>query len=163
MSIAVNCHQCHAHFELKDELEGKKGRCPNCGNILVITAQKAPSENNTSGSPSDPLQTAQSSPSQWVFSHNLYGVKQKKITINEKYFIRDENNNDLLFSMRRTYIMRGLLSVFVFILILGVFTLWWLSFSSIDWYTMTGNLGPSLCMNFIGINYWNLCCSSSFS
>ncbi len=47
---------------------------------------------------------------QGMFGKHKYGIKQKKIAINEKYYIKDENNNDLFFSIRRLHFWRRFLS-----------------------------------------------------
>lgn len=60
-----------------------------------------------------------------IFGKNKYGIKQKKIAINEKYYVKDEDNNDLFFSVRRVYFWRRfgaiLLGIILFIgsIILG--------------------------------------------
>ena len=34
------------------------------------------------------------------FSKHVYGIKQKRIALSEKYYVRDENNADVLFAVR---------------------------------------------------------------
>lgn len=36
MSIRVSCHSCSASFKVKDEYAGKRGKCPQCGNPVVV-------------------------------------------------------------------------------------------------------------------------------
>ena len=43
-----------------------------------------------------------------IFGKHKYGIKQKKIAVNEKYYVKDENNNDLFFSVRRLHFWRRL-------------------------------------------------------
>src|SRR5690606_12493221 len=38
MSIPVTCQHCQASFKVKDELAGKRARCPRCTNVLTIPA-----------------------------------------------------------------------------------------------------------------------------
>ncbi len=112
MAIKTNCHWCNASFQLKDELAWKKWKCPNCSKIITIPSLEPVinTENNTNS-------TTEKEPwdIEWLFSHDIYGLKQKKIAINEKYFIRDKDNNELLYAMRKAYVLRGLLSAFTFI------------------------------------------------
>jgi uncharacterized protein YxjI len=54
----------------------------------------------------------------WVFAKHLYGIKQKRIAINEKYYIRDADNRDVFFALRRVYIWRRLGAIFLSIIVL---------------------------------------------
>lgn len=42
------------------------------------------------------------------FSKNVYGIKQKRIAWNEKYYVRDENNADVLFAVRELKFFKAL-------------------------------------------------------
>jgi PHP family Zn ribbon phosphoesterase len=33
--IAFSCHACRKSFSVKEELAGKKGQCPACGQVVV--------------------------------------------------------------------------------------------------------------------------------
>ncbi len=43
MAIAVECG-CGARFKVKDELAGRRGKCPKCGGVLMIEAAAIPAE-----------------------------------------------------------------------------------------------------------------------
>lgn len=111
MSIKITCSWCNASYDLKDDLAGKKWKCPNCWNIIEIPI------NNENETTTEEIKTEPNNSNNWIFSHNIYWIKQKKIAINEKYFIKDKDNNDLLFSIRKAHSMRWLLSVIAFLLI----------------------------------------------
>lgn len=170
--INIKCDSCKAEYNLKDELAGKKAKCPNCSSIIDIPGVVAWDSTNKSifealateagnnaqtstnswpsiGISSNQLNNKQEdaqSDSQgkslfwddwertndvkksWIYSHHIYWVKQKKLAINEKYFIRDKDNKDIMFSIRKVYILKWLLSVAVF--------LWWM-FLTFIWITLT--------------------------
>lgn len=42
------------------------------------------------------------------FSKHVYGIKQKRIAWNEKYYVRDENNADVLFAVRELKFFKAL-------------------------------------------------------
>ena len=44
MSIAVACEHCGWKTSVKDELAGKKGKCPTCGEPIVVPTRNAPGE-----------------------------------------------------------------------------------------------------------------------
>lgn len=124
--IAASCSHCQAKFNLKDELAGKKGKCPNCMSIFLI-----PSLENSEGTQTTPLAAktlpdlddliskdtsktpaSSSSHAQGIFKNHTYGIKQKRIAINEKYYIKDAENSDIFFSIRRIFFWRRLGAIF---------------------------------------------------
>lgn len=145
MSIKITCSNCKADYELKDELAWKKAKCANCGNIIEIPElivekniiepeqdiiiEKNNSVETSISDSSTNENVNQKNPinieNKGVFSHNIYWVKQKKIAINEKYYIKDKDNNDLLFSIRRVYLMRSIFSFLVLILTFLFFIWLW--------------------------------------
>lgn len=44
MSIAVACEQCGWKAAVKDEMAGKKGKCPTCGEPIAVPKQVAPTD-----------------------------------------------------------------------------------------------------------------------
>jgi len=124
MSIKTTCSGCNATYQLKDELAWKKRKCTNCWriiNIPNINIEKVDKE-EVSVENNDKIDKVKE---KWVFSHNLYWIKQKRIAINEKYFIRDKDNNELLFSLRKVYLLRWLLSLFLLLCIGWSFIFLW--------------------------------------
>lgn len=124
------CTNCKASFDLKDELLWKKLECPNCKNIFIA-------ENNSNEVTPVAVQSQwgedNSILKQGMFGKHKYGIKQKKIAINEKYYIKDENNNDLFFSIRRMYFWRRFLSWMLgAVLILWGIILWFSIAQNID-------------------------------
>lgn len=113
--ISVTCGQCQAHYELKDEVMGKKIRCSNCSNVFIAgqkqdAIQKTPpSEEVTIKIPDEKKENGSNTlHDRGIFSENIYGVKQKRVAINEKYYIKDKDNKDVFFSVRRIHFWRSL-------------------------------------------------------
>ena len=97
--ISTKCPSCKAPFDLKDEFVGKKARCPNCSNVFEVATQSAelePIEFITSG----------------IFSKNTYGIKQKRISLKEKYYVRTTENVDILFAVRDLKFFQSLFAIF---------------------------------------------------
>ncbi len=42
MAIAVQCAQCSASFRVKDELAGRRGRCPRCTGLIEVPTSPSP-------------------------------------------------------------------------------------------------------------------------
>lgn len=127
MSIKIDCSNCNTHFDVNDKFEGKKGKCPHCGMVLKIINSEniaARVSNNI------PEKTHNTSITDDIFSDHIYWIKQKKIAINEKYYISDATNKNVLFSIRKAYIWRSLWSIFACIGTLLIFIaipllIWW--------------------------------------
>lgn len=99
-----SCPNCKASFNLKDELIGKNLECPNCK--TVFTASSNTDSQDSSLNNLDDGNKSSSLTEQGIFGKHKYGIKQKKIAINEKYYVKDEENNDLFFSVRRVHFWR---------------------------------------------------------
>ncbi len=41
MTISFSCSSCEHHLKVKDELAGRKARCPKCGDVVVVPADDA--------------------------------------------------------------------------------------------------------------------------
>jgi len=118
MTILAICKNCDTNFKLKNDYAWKIVECSNCLWEIEVTDIEKEEEKSSNVINKE-----------WVFSHDIYWIKQKRIAINEKYFIRDKDNNELLFSLRKAYVMRWLLSVFTAIIIIALsiyawFTIW---------------------------------------
>jgi uncharacterized protein YxjI len=98
MAVAVTC-QCQTTYELKDDLAGKLVKCPQCG-----TDNRVPTTVLTPKSQVDP-----------VYDRDVFLLRQKAMTINEKYIVTDEEGQNLVFVERPAHFLRNLLA-----LILGI-------------------------------------------
>lgn len=83
MPVPVQC-RCGILYNLKDEFAGKLLQCPSCGEHI-----RAPQPRPTSAGPFAK-----------IFGHEKFLLRQKHFAIAEKYYIKDETGNDLLFVER---------------------------------------------------------------
>lgn len=94
MTIEAKC-LCGKVYPFKDELAGQDVRCPDCGSTLRVPAKPAPA-----APPADPL-----------FDRDLFLMRQKHMSISEKYLIWDESEQPLLFARRPAHLGRGCLAL----------------------------------------------------
>ena len=111
MPIAVVCDACKAEYSLRDEFAGKKVRCKNCQEVLVVpeadTNPWAAPGTSPRGGPR-PARAGAGGP----FDNDKFLVNQKRFAINERYFITDEDKNPLMMAERPTKILRSLGAMF---------------------------------------------------
>lgn len=81
MAIAVNC-ACGQQYQLKDELAGKLVQCPACGASLRVEP---------------PQRRSQADP---AFDHDKFLLRQKRLSLHEKYYVWDEAGQTVLFIER---------------------------------------------------------------
>jgi DNA-directed RNA polymerase subunit RPC12/RpoP len=110
-----SCTNCKAEFNLKEELLGKTVECPNCKTQFIVSEGLSSEVVKNIEWINWPTQTTMTE--KWIFGKNKYGIKQKKIAINEKYYVKDENNNDLFFSVRRIHFWRRLWATLLWVTI----------------------------------------------
>ena len=90
MPVAVVC-ECGNDYELRDEFRGRRVRCPKCG--VISTAGVSQGE-------VDP-----------IFGRDVFLLRQKALSINEKYFVSDDRAQPLLFVVRPTHLLRNIAAV----------------------------------------------------
>ena len=96
MAVVVSC-RCRNTYTLKDEYAGKLVECPQCGAV-----------NKASESTLTPKSQADE-----AFNRDIFLLRQKHLSINQKYQVFDEQGNPILFIERPTHFWRTLLAVFV--------------------------------------------------
>lgn len=94
MAVVVSC-RCRNTYTLKDEYAGKLVECPQCGAV-----NKASESMLTPKSQADEL-----------FNRDIFLLRQKHLSINQKYQVSDEHGNAILFVERPTYFWRTLVAV----------------------------------------------------
>ena len=94
MAVVVSC-RCRNTYTLKDEYAGKLVECPQCGAV-----------NKASESTLTPKSQADE-----VFNRDIFLLRQKHLSINQKYQVSDEQGNPILFVERPTYFWRTLIAV----------------------------------------------------
>lgn len=107
MAVSVSC-TCGATYALKDELAGKSMRCPKCGAVIKV--------GGGAGAEDAPIQPGLDP----VFQRSKFLLRQKALTIGEKYFVWDERGDTLLFIERPAHLLRGLLAAFAALTAAGV-------------------------------------------
>src|SRR5918999_1237632 len=95
MAVVVSC-RCRNTYTLKDEYAGKLVECPQCGAV-----NKAGESTLTPKSQADSL-----------FNRDIFLLRQKHLSINQKYQVSDEEGNPILFVERPTYFWRTILALF---------------------------------------------------
>jgi uncharacterized protein YxjI len=96
--IDVSC-ACGANYTLKDELQGKKVKCPTCGAVSVAGG----------GAKAGP---AFSADLDRAFQRDKFLLRQKTFAIGEKYYVWDEAGETLLFIERPAHVMQNLVAMF---------------------------------------------------
>src|SRR5688500_5243207 len=94
MAVVVSC-RCRNTYTLKDEYAGKLVECPQCGAV-----------NKASESTLTPKSQADS-----AFDRDIFLLRQKHLSINQKYQVSDEQGNPILFVERPTYFWRTILAL----------------------------------------------------
>lgn len=97
MSIAVGCG-CGAAYELRDEFAGRRVKCPKCGSALDVPAASPVAAIPV---PGDDL----------AFARDKFLLRQKRIAINEKYYVWDEQQRNILFIERPARVGKNLLAI----------------------------------------------------
>jgi uncharacterized protein YxjI len=96
MPVVVSC-RCRNVYTLKEEYAGKLVECPQCGAV-----------NKASESTLTPKSQADS-----AFDRDIFLLRQKHLSINQKYQVSDEQGNAILFVERPTYFWRTVLALLV--------------------------------------------------
>ncbi len=91
--IQVDC-VCGASYSLKDELAGKKVKCPTCGEVAVAGGGAAKGKFSADLDP--------------VFQRDKFLLRQKHLAIGEKYYVWDEQGEVLLFIERPAHFLQSL-------------------------------------------------------
>jgi hypothetical protein len=104
MPILVSCN-CGASLNLKDEFAVQKLKCPTCQQTIAVAQATAQTAAPTELTP-PPLIAGEP-----AFSLDRYLMRQKVMSINQKYEIGDEQNRPVLFVERPAHLGRQLLAV----------------------------------------------------
>ena len=94
MPVVVSC-RCRNTYTLKDEYAGKLVECPECGAVNKAGESSLSPKSQADG----------------VFNRDIFLLRQKHFSINQKYQVSDEEGNAILFVMRPTYFWRTILAL----------------------------------------------------
>jgi hypothetical protein len=108
MAITLTCTGCGKSYQLKNELAGRKVRCPGCQSVQVVP------EDSTEDYDLESLQGEGGTEGRLnaAFNHDRFLLRQKLMTIGSKYVVWDERQQPILFIERPLYFWRNLLAAF---------------------------------------------------
>lgn len=96
MAIQITC-QCGKSYKLKDEFAGRLVECPQCGGSLRV----------------DPTQEAAKPAYDAAFNRDKFLLRQKLLSISQKYYVWDEEGNTVLFIERPANFLRNAFALLV--------------------------------------------------
>lgn len=113
MPISVTCPSCQRPFHLKVELAGRRFRCPDCDSVVDVPEDEDIPFEEDDG-PTVPWHPA--------FDQDRFLLRQKVMSISERYYVHDAFDQPILYVERPAHLMRNLLAalVTVIVLIVGV-------------------------------------------
>jgi uncharacterized protein YxjI len=111
MAISVACSSCGFKYSLKDEFAGKMVRCAKCEEVIQVghppvaaaplATGQAAGMAGASGVRGDP-----------VFDRDRFLLRQKHLSISEKYVVSDDQGRAILFVLRPSHLLRNLGALF---------------------------------------------------
>ena len=113
MPITLTCTGCGKSFRLRDEMAGRKVRCPECEAIQVVPARRSRGSHRSScdsDSAAGQLHPA--------FDRDRFLLRQKLMTISEKYVVWDDEQRPILFIERPAHFWRNVLGAIVTAIVL---------------------------------------------
>jgi uncharacterized protein YxjI len=96
MSIQATC-ACGATYQLKDEYAGRLVACPKCGQSCRAGVPPGIPAGATGGDP--------------VFARDQFLLRQKHLSVSEKYYVGDEQGQSILFVERPAHLLRNLAAI----------------------------------------------------
>jgi hypothetical protein len=114
MPITVTCTSCQKTFRLKDEMGGRKVRCPMCESVLAVPASPADEVafELEAGEEAGALHPS--------LNRDRFLLRQKVIAISEKYVVWDDEQRPILYIERPAHFWRnvlGAITVALFLII----------------------------------------------
>jgi DNA-directed RNA polymerase subunit RPC12/RpoP len=112
MPISITCTGCQKKFPLRDEMAGRKVRCPDCETVLVVPLVQSDELEfeADSGAGPDGLHPA--------LNRDRFLLRQKLMTVSEKYVVCDDEQRPILYVERPAHFWRNLGAIFATILAL---------------------------------------------
>jgi len=107
MALRVVCDVCGTEYQLKDELAGQRVRCSSCENVLNLPTDVGPTATVVDRPDLDPS-----------FRRDKFLLRQKHLSISQKYYVWDEQGQPILFVERPAHLLRNLGALFAALLAL---------------------------------------------
>ncbi len=116
MPITLTCSGCGGSFRLRDEMAGRKVRCPDCESVQVVPALD---DEEVELAFDDDVGAGGLHP---AFDRDRFLFRQKLFTLSEKYVVWDDDECPILYIERPGYFGRqvlGAIAVIVLLLVTG--------------------------------------------
>jgi hypothetical protein len=107
MPIVLTCSGCGQTYQLKDELAGRKVRCPGCASVQVVP-QLEIEEGLFSLDTED--ESGDGGGLHPAFDRDRFLFRQKLMTLSEKYVVWDDEGRPILFIERPAHVGRQVLT-----------------------------------------------------
>ena len=88
MPISILCETCKSEYILRDELSGQEVECEACGELLLVPELDESAE----GRPDRGYHSS--------FDRDIFLLNQKRISIDEKYYVYGKNDQPVMFIIR---------------------------------------------------------------
>jgi DNA-directed RNA polymerase subunit RPC12/RpoP len=106
MSITLKCTGCQNTFQMRDEMAGRKVRCPECEAVLVVPAAEAEELQFEADSS---LGAERLHP---ALDRDRFLLRQKLMTLSERYVVCDDQQRPILYVERPAHFWRNLGAIF---------------------------------------------------
>lgn len=93
MPIEITC-ACGATYNLKDEFAGQRVQCPRCSQTIEVGQSAASLPPVVTGDP--------------IFARDQFLLRQKHLSISEKYYVWDEGGQVILYVERPAHLLRNI-------------------------------------------------------
>jgi uncharacterized protein YxjI len=104
MPITLTCTGCRQTFHLKDEMAGRKVRCPECESVQVVPQLEADESLFTLDTEDGDAGGLHPS-----FNRDRFLFRQKLMTLSEKYVVWDDEERPILYIVRPAHAARQVL------------------------------------------------------
>ena len=108
MPVSVTCG-CGRAFTLKDEFAGRRLACPACGTEIAV-----------------PEAAPVAAQADAVFDRDKFLLRQKRLAINEKYFVHDEHDKPIMFVERPAHLLQQIgaaIAAVITLILMGTVTI----------------------------------------
>lgn len=110
MPVHVVCNSCDAEYNLKDEFAGRTLACPECNANVEVPELAGPVDVVEKALPvSTEVHT--------VFQRDKFLLRQKHLSVSQKYYVWDEEGNEILFVQRPAHLLKSLGALFATVLV----------------------------------------------
>jgi DNA-directed RNA polymerase subunit RPC12/RpoP len=102
LAITLKCTGCQNSFRLRDEMAGRKVRCPECEAVLVVPVAESEEVRFEADSDESEFELHP------ALDRDRFLLRQKLITLSEKYVVCDDQERPVLYVERPAHFWRNL-------------------------------------------------------